>query len=99
LEGTVNLTICLANGERIILSQVGKGELLNLELILNDWRSKYTIVVCSSFIRYVVFEEREIVMLTEHIREDIEANYCFREREVGSKNRRIAEEERSRKMR
>jgi hypothetical protein len=46
--------------------------------------------VSSSFIRYVLFEEREIILLTDHIREDIEANYCFREKEVGMKNKRIA---------
>jgi hypothetical protein len=46
-----------------VVSQVGKEELLNLEIMLANWINQYTITVSSSYIKYLTFEEKEVKIL------------------------------------
>jgi hypothetical protein len=78
LEGHVTISANLNNGEKAVLSQVGKEQLLNLEIVLANWINQYTIAVSSSFIKYITFEEREVKILAQHITVDLQQKIARR---------------------
>jgi CRP-like cAMP-binding protein len=68
MEGTVHLTATLSNGQRVVLTQLGRGALLNLEAAILG-RNPYAIVAGSSSVVCLVIEEREALALASGIKQ------------------------------
>jgi hypothetical protein len=68
----------LTNGERVVLRQVGKDQLLNLEIVLSEWINKYSIIVSSSFIKFIAFDEVETKLITSHIMAELHQKSALR---------------------
>ena len=81
-----------------MLRQVGKDQLLNLEIAVTNWTNQYSIIVSSSSIKYITFEEKEVKMMVSHIIPELQQKASLLEKEVGKRNRRIKEQIKKKKM-